>query len=81
MLLAMAEPVEKTKEEPKKLKVSDLLIPFLFPTLIGKSLVLYFGLHYSEFPGEGYGVGLILSILFTVSMVARFLWKTRNYVD
>lgn len=51
------------------------------PTLFGKSLVVYFGLNYSEFPGEGYGYGLTLSIIFTLSMLGRFVWKYRNIED
>jgi hypothetical protein len=65
----------------KKLDLKDLIIAFLFPTLIGKSLMLYFGLNYSNEPGEGYGVGLVLSILFTCAMAGRFIWKYRNYED
>lgn len=81
MLASMEKPATPSQEAPKQLKISDLLMPFLFPTLVGKSLILYFGLNYSNEPGEGYGVGLVISILFTLTMIGRFLWKTRNYVD
>lgn len=64
-----------------KLRLKDLAVTFLMPTLIGKSFVLYFGLNYSEFPGEGYGYGLAASISFTVFMLLRFGWKFRNYND
>jgi len=64
-----------------KLNLFDLIVAFLLPTLLGKSLVLYFGLNYSNYPGEGYGIGLTISILFTLCMVGRFLWKYRNYND
>lgn len=63
------------------MKLSDFIISFLMPTLFGKSLVVYFGLNYSEFPGEGYGYGLTLSIIFTLSMLGRFVWKYRNIED
>ena len=56
-------------------------LTFLSPTLFGKVLILYFGLNYSSSPGEGYGIGLALSILFTISSLAAFLWSNRNYVD
>lgn len=59
----------------------DLIFAFLLPTLLGKLLILYFGSNYSTFPGEGYGYGLIVSILFTVFMVGRFLWRYRDYRD
>ncbi|PWU21951.1 MAG: hypothetical protein C5B49_01775 [Bdellovibrio sp.] len=65
----------------KKIEFRDLLIPFLFPTLIGKVLILYFGIQYSANPGEGYGVGLVITLLFTACMVGRFLWKYRDYED
>lgn len=74
--MSSEQPVPK-----KKLKLSDLLLAFLMPTLIGKSLVIYFGLNYSNYPGEGYGYGLILSILFTVAMAARFIWRFWDYED
>lgn len=66
---------------PKKISFVDLLVSFLFPTLIGKSLLLYFGLNYSEHPGEGYGYGLVFAFTLTLCMVGRFLWKYRNYDD
>lgn len=64
-----------------KLDLKDLIVAFLCPMLVGKTLVMYFGLQYSSYPEQGYGYGLALSIIFTVSMLARFLWRYRNYVD
>ena len=64
-----------------KLELRPLIITFLCPTLLGKALVLYFGLNYSESPGEGYGYGLAFSMIFTVMMLGRFLWKFRHYDD
>lgn len=72
------------KESPlikKTAELKDFIFPFLVPTLIGKSLVLYFGLNYSEYPGEGYGYGLIITIAFTLTMMARFLWRFRDTED
>lgn len=69
---------------PKKsppLKLSDLILTFLTPTLVGKTLLIYFGLNYTDHPGEGYGYGLIIAILFTATMMGRFLWKYRNYEE
>jgi hypothetical protein len=64
-----------------RLQLKDLLIAFVLPTLLGKSLIIYFGLNYSDHPDEGYGIGLVLSILFTLLMMGRFVWKFRNYED
>ena len=68
-------------ENKRKLRIVDLLVPFLLPTIVGKTLILYFGLNYSDYPGEGYGIGLVCSILFTVGMLASFVWRFRNYED
>ncbi len=73
---------QKDLSPPKdQATLRNFIIAFLMPTLVGKSFVIYFGLHYSEFPGEGYGYGLVGSMLFTVTMLARFLWKYRNVED
>ena len=73
------------KEIPKKknteLKAFDMLVMFGMPMLVGKCFILYFGARYSNEPGEGYGYYLCASIAFTIFMVAKFLWKYRNYVD
>ena len=63
----------------KSIERRDLFSMFLVPTLIGKLLLFYFGLMYTAYPGEGYGYALLASIVFTVTMVARFLWKYRDY--
>ncbi len=51
---------------------------FLVPTLVGKALVIFFGLNYSSYPGEGYGYGLVASLAFTFISLAAFAWKYRN---
>ncbi len=72
-------PVEK--KTPPKLKVSDLLLTSLIPTVVGKICVLYFGTNYSAHPGDGYGYGLAVSIGVTLWGLARFLWKYRNHEE
>lgn len=42
---------------------------------------MFFGLNYSQYPGEGYGYGLLLSVAFTVVMLLRFIWKHWHYSD
>lgn len=59
----------------------DFLKSLLMPTLVGKTFIYFFGLRYSEFPGEGYGYGLTAAILFTVGNLMRFLWKYRHVQD
>lgn len=67
--------------EKTRIKLSDMMMTLLMPNLLGKAAIVYFGLMYSGYPGEGYGYGLVIAILFTVCMSARFVWKYRNYKD
>lgn len=61
--------------------LKDFLKVFLAPLLINKVFMLYFGLNYSNNPGEGYGYGLVATILFLLFTVGRFIWKYRNIED
>lgn len=72
-------PTPPSPNSPKTL--FDFIKAFLLPTLIGKVLILYFGIHYSKYPDEGYGIGLVLSILFTLGGLTFLIWKYRNYED
>ncbi|MBC7466331.1 MAG: hypothetical protein H7256_10095 [Bdellovibrio sp.] len=73
----------ETEIEFKKSKTTmkAFLRSFLMPTLIGKSLVLYFGINYSLSPDEGYGYGLAASIAFTFCSLVLFAWKYRNHEE
>ncbi len=71
----MDDPIQNRKV------LKDFIRSMLMPTLIGKSLVLYFGIMLADNPGEGYGYGLAASMAFTVSMLSLFVWKYRNYED
>ena len=51
------------------------------PTLIGKTGVMFFGLNYSQYPGEGYGYGLVASILLTVFTLFRLVQKYKGRED
>jgi uncharacterized membrane protein YdjX (TVP38/TMEM64 family) len=64
-----------------KMKARDFVIALLSPMIFGKACIIYFGMNYSQYPGRGYGIGLCISILFTLTMIGRFLWKYRNYQD
>lgn len=66
---------------PDKKVLKDFILAFLVPTLVNKMFMLYFGLNYSEFPGEGYGYGLVASILFLVFSLVRLVWKYRDVED
>lgn len=61
--------------------LKDLIKVFLVPTLLNKALMLYFGLNYSNHPGEGYGYGLAATGIILLFTVGAFLWKYRNEED
>jgi hypothetical protein len=66
-------------QTPKRILTRDLMSTFLFPFILGKMSLVYFGLMYTAYPGEGYGYGLAGTIVFSLSMVVRFLWRYRHY--
>lgn len=59
----------------------DFLKAFLMPVMVNKIFMMYFGLNYSEKPGEGYGYGLALTVFVLLFTIGRFLWKYRNIED
>lgn len=61
--------------------MKSFLRAFLIPTVFNKLLLLYFGLNYSQYPGEGYGYGLIASIIFLIFSLAYLIWKFRGIED
>ena len=62
-------------------QLASYLRVFLVPTLLLKGFLLYFGLNYSNNPGEGYGWGLIIAIVLSLLNFAFFIWKTRNNTE
>lgn len=61
--------------------LKDFILAFAVPTLINKMFMLYFGLQYSKYPGEGYGYGLAATLIFLVASLGAFIWKYRHYED
>lgn len=53
----------------------NFIISWFCPTVITKIFILYFGLNYSSYPGEGYGYGLAATITFTILMLGRFVYR------
>jgi hypothetical protein len=72
---------EKKAQEPDNKVFKDFLKVFIVPVLFNKMFMLYFGLNYSAHPGEGYGYGLLATIVFFIFTCARFIWKYRNVED
>ena len=50
----------------------------LMPMLLWKVCLLYFGLNYSIYPGEGYGYGLVATILASLGGFGYFMWSNRS---
>lgn len=69
------------KNDSQQTRLKDFIIAFIFPTAINKIFMLYFGLNYSNHPDEGYGYGLIATIVFMFIMIGRFLWKYKDIED
>ncbi len=70
--------VQAATDAKAKKTLKDFIKSFLMPTLVGKTLVLYFGINYSLYPDEGYGYGLAASIAFTVFGLCLLIWKYRD---
>lgn len=75
------KPLENPQGKNQNKVLSDFLKAFLVPTLVNKMFMLYFGLHYSDYPGEGYGYGLAATIAFLFFTISRFIWKYRDIED
>lgn len=81
---ALEQAVLETSENtpPKdKIDMVEMAVAFVSPALFGKLGILFFGSNYSAHPGKGYGIGLSLSILFTLVMLGRFVWRYRHYSE
>jgi hypothetical protein len=72
---------EKQPNTDSKRILKDFLKVFLVPVLINKMFMMYFGLNYSNYPGEGYGYGLLATFAFLFVTVGRFIWKYRDIDD
>lgn len=51
---------------------------FILPLIVFKVFILYFGLNYSQYPGEGYGYGLAATLVLSALSFAYFLWSQRG---
>lgn len=58
-----------------------MLIALVIPSVLGKTLIFYFGSLYTKFPGDGYGYALSAALFFTAFNLLRFIWKYRDYKD
>jgi hypothetical protein len=54
-----------------------LLIFFVVATLVNKAAIFYFGINYSNYPGHGYGYGLVASLAYLVCSAGYLIFKYR----
>ena len=73
--------IENRPSAKEKKVLKDFLRSFLVPTLIGKGFILYFGIMLADNPDQGYGYGLTVAIIFTVTSLFLFAWKYRNHEE
>ncbi|MEN0058075.1 MAG: hypothetical protein AAGB31_04520 [Bdellovibrio sp.] len=71
----------KKEENNSSKTLRDFIQALLVPLLINKAFMFYFGINYSKYPGEGYGYGLIATVIILVLGLARLIWKYRNIED
>lgn len=64
-----------SQQDPDASEFLAFLKIALVPMLITKAFILYFGINYSLYPGEGYGYGLAFFCAFTVISSLIFIWK------
>ncbi|MFP5519377.1 MAG: hypothetical protein ACLGGX_05700 [Bdellovibrionia bacterium] len=76
--LPSPEEVDAQKNKTGERELFNFFKAFFVPTFITKVALFYFGIHYSMYPGEGYGYGLIASIFVTVFNLSYFAYKKRK---
>ncbi len=73
---------ETTDSEKKSQKMMrDFILTLILPMLVNKVFMMYFGMHYALYPGEGYGYGLVVTIFVMLGILGYLIWKYRNYND
>jgi hypothetical protein len=68
------------KHKPEKM-MRDFILTLVLPMLVNKVFMMYFGMHYAIYPGEGYGYGLAATIVVMLAILAFLIWKYRDYSD
>ena len=62
-------------QDPDAKEFIAFLKAFLAPILILKFFIMYFGLNYSRYPGEGYGWGLAITLSISAASALWFIWR------
>lgn len=64
-----------TPEDPDASQFMAYAKQLFIPIIVTKSFIMYFGLNYSMYPGEGYGYGLACAIGCGVASFSYFIWS------
>ena len=64
-----------TPDDPDASQFLAYARQLLIPIIVTKSFIMYFGLNYSMYPGEGYGWGLAAAIIGGVCSFSYFIWS------
>lgn len=70
-----------SKKQPSNAVLKDFLKVFFMPFLVNKFFMVYFGINYANHRDEGYGYGLVATIIILFITVGRFLWKYKDIQD
>ncbi len=68
------------KHKPEKM-MRDFILTLVLPMLVNKVFMMYFGMHYAIYPGEGYGYGLCATIVVMILILGFLVWKYKDYND
>ncbi len=71
----------KSSDPKSNAVLKDFLKVFLFPFIVNKFFMVYFGINYANHRDEGYGYGLVATIIILFITVGRFLWKYKDIQD
>jgi len=66
-----------SKQDPNSKEMAAFLRTALMPMILTKALILFFGIQYSAYPGEGYGWGLVITVSVMLISFAIFIYKNR----
>ena len=74
-LTASAESQENSEADPDAKQFLSYVRMLFVPTIFTKTLIMFFGLNYAMYPGEGYGYGLASAICLSVFTFSYFVWS------
>ena len=65
----------------RKLTLKNLVVFMVMSAAVNKTFMFYFGINYSQYPGRGYGWGLLITVVYMVVSAGWMIYKFRNTND